>query len=282
LEQQCKVQELVSRPAVLADSSIIGDHVVTGCNQVVSTEGWVAVGEQPAPSDRRASLHKAAHNKDEAFLRDWLSTFQPVEEKQFKQGLHQCRIEMEDNMQIEMKRFKQEVQATVAGFLDLSVQADAAAVSCKQEGTVELERARLEALQQNIRCLLVMDCEPARSSLLQKFADKEADLKASLAKLNQNLQEFEREVSDEPLEPLELPDCSASEGTRRYLSRIGADVARLGADVTSALRRSSTAKKTELKRVDSVYSIHSQVSAGGSKSLTKSLTLHSMLGPQES
>jgi len=233
LDQQCKMQEVVSRLAVLAELSVTGDHrrtrgnqVVsaegraaireqpaessvtgyhrrTGGNQVVFAEGSVAVREQPAPSAYMGSLHNPAQKTDDDFLRNWLSTFRPVEEKQFKHELCHLRTEIEHSLQLAMTHFKQELQGTIANCVEMSATAEAAVRSCQKDGQVDVLRVRFEALRQNISCLQAVHDESARSSLLRKWVEKETRQKRSLAELGQSLDDGSRgrSVSQRPAGP---------------------------------------------------------------------------------
>jgi len=268
LDQQCKLQQVASRLALLAETSAIGDHRHTGGKQMVAAEEPTAVREVAIPSaSQRAGLSNVSQKTDEEFLRSWLNTFRPVDEKHFKQQLHQNRMEIELGLQTTMEQFRKELHETVVNCLEMTSKADAAARCTEQSGLVGLRKAMLEALRQDIHCLQAANDESARSSLLARLLEKEAQQRQFLRGLGQR-----QHSSDEKDDEDEDEESKALFMISQRSSR-------------SSPRRMFEAKRRYLSNLVPIARIPSVSKKAGSSSNPKtdprsSMTVKQMFGPQ--
>lgn len=207
-DQQRKLQELVSRIALLAAS------VVTEGGQAISTKHQEAVVEKPA-----ARSGCSGNNADSDFLRNWFHTFRPVGEEQFKLELHHCRVELDHDIKAAVKKLREEVEGTLASCMEVSAQAEVIARSSKQETLGFVVRAKIEALRQSITCLEAVHDEDMRSSLISKLLAQEDQQKRMLSDLGYKNHELGRGDAALTSDPLLIPHAETSESSNQPKTR---------------------------------------------------------------
>jgi len=129
LDLHCKLQEVVSRMALLTASVSIGDlHSPTGGGKTPSTEHQVAVEEKPGAAEKSGQTMVS----DSDFLRNWLNTFRPIQEEQFKLELHRCKIDMDHDIKVAVQKLTEEFESGLAGCVEVCAKTESIARLTKQ------------------------------------------------------------------------------------------------------------------------------------------------------